>query len=186
MGNFFSKLFQRLFGNKEVRVLMVGLDNAGKTTILYRMKEGNVVKTVPTIGFNMEQLEVNNLKMQIWDLGGQTSIRPYWRSYYQKQEALIFVVDSSDRERFPTAKSELLSILQEEELKNTVIAVFANKQDLPEAASAAEVSLALGLDAIKDRTWTIISTSAAKGEGIAEGFEWFMCNVLMVNELTLV
>lgn len=75
---------------------------------------------------------------------------------------------------------------KEEELKNTVIAVFANKQDLPEAASAAEVSLALGLDAIKDRTWTIISTSAAKGEGIAEGFEWFMCNVLMVNELTLV
>ncbi|EME31946.1 ADP-ribosylation factor 1 [Galdieria sulphuraria] len=172
MGNIFSRLFQRLFGNKEVRVLMVGLDNAGKTTLLYRIKEGSMIKTVPTIGFNMEQIEVNNLKMQVWDLGGQTSIRPYWRSYYQKQEALIFVVDSNDRERFSTAKTELLSILQEEELKNTVIAVFANKQDLPEAASAAEVSLALGLDSIKDRTWTIISTSAAKGDGIAEGFEW--------------
>jgi ADP-ribosylation factor-like protein 1 len=78
MGNFFSKLFQRLFGNKEVRVLMVGLDNAGKTTILYRMKEDSAIKTVPTIGFNMEQIEVNNLKMQVWDLGGQSSIRPYW------------------------------------------------------------------------------------------------------------
>jgi len=138
----------------------------------------------------MEQIEVNNLKMQVWDLGGQSSIRPYWRSYYQKQEALIFVVDSNDRERFPIAKSELLSILQvspysidwkyilkvlkEEELKNTVIAIFANKQDLPEAASAAEVSLALGLDTIKDRTWTIIPTSATKGDGIIEGFEWFL------------
>eukprot|EP00871_Galdieria_phlegrea_P004368 jgi/Galph1/4932/GphlegSOOS_G3576.1 len=172
MGNFFSTLFQRLFGNKEVRVLMVGLDNAGKTTILYRIKEGNMIKTVPTIGFNMEQVEVKNLKMQVWDLGGQASIRPYWRSYYQKQEALIFVVDSTDKERLETAKVELLSILQEEELSNAVIAIFANKQDLPNAASSADISIALGLDSIRDRTWTIIATSGATGDGITEGFEW--------------
>jgi len=101
MGIFFSRLFQQLFGSKEVRILILGLDNAGKTTILYRLQNDDdaVVQTIPTIGFNVEVLQYKNIKFQVWDLGGQTSIRPYWRCYYPNTDAIIFVVDSCDNER---------------------------------------------------------------------------------------
>jgi ADP-ribosylation factor-like protein 1 len=101
MGIFFSRLFQSLFGSKEVRILILGLDNAGKTTILYRLQNDDdaVVQTIPTIGFNVEVLQYKNIKFQVWDLGGQTSIRPYWRCYYPNTDAIIFVVDSCDNER---------------------------------------------------------------------------------------
>ena len=101
MGIFFSRLFQSLFGSKEVRILILGLDNAGKTTILYRLQNDDdaVVQTIPTIGFNVEVLQYKNIKFQVWDLGGQTSIRPYWRCYYPNTDAIIFVVDSCDSER---------------------------------------------------------------------------------------
>ena len=78
MGFWFSKFLQ-LFGEKEARILVLGLDNAGKTTILYRLQVGEVVSTIPTIGFNVETVQYKNIKFQVWDLGGQTSIRPYWR-----------------------------------------------------------------------------------------------------------
>lgn len=102
-----SKLFSTLLGNKEVRVLILGLDNAGKTTILYKLQMGEVVTTVPTIGFNVETVQYKNLRFQVWDLGGQTSIRPYWRCYYQNTNAVIYVVDSADGERMGISKQEL-------------------------------------------------------------------------------
>merc|ERR1711977_379754 len=86
MGVTFSSFFQRISGlfsgQQEVRILMLGLDAAGKTTILYRLQIGEVVSTLPTIGFNVETLTYKNLKLQVWDLGGQSSIRPYWKCYY--------------------------------------------------------------------------------------------------------
>jgi hypothetical protein len=82
MGLMFSKLLSMLWGSKEVRILILGLDGAGKTTILYRLQIGEVVTTIPTIGFNVETVTYKNIKFQVWDLGGQTSIRPYWRCYY--------------------------------------------------------------------------------------------------------
>lgn len=172
MGNALSRLISSLFGEKEVRILILGLDNAGKTSILYRLKEGTFHSTVPTIGFNAEQIEVGKLKAQVWDLGGQESIRPYWRSYYQEQEAVIFVVDSCDADRMQIAKRELMNIIEEEELKNAVVCVFANKQDMPEALSTAEIAESLGLSSIVDKKWTIIATSALRGDGLKEGFEW--------------
>mmetsp|Transcript_10341 Transcript_10341/g.20843 ORF Transcript_10341/g.20843 Transcript_10341/m.20843 type:complete len:180 (+) Transcript_10341:122-661(+) len=177
MGNVFAKLFYALFGNREVRVLMLGLDNAGKTSILYRLKDGAHIKTVPTIGFNVETLEFQNLSIQVWDLGGQASIRPYWRSYYQRQEAVIFVVDSCDHERLAIAQSELMSILQEDELHDALVCVFANKQDLPGALDTASVADALGLNKIQDRTWTIIGTSAIKGTGLEDGLTYIANNL---------
>ena len=99
MGALVSKLLNTLLGNKEVRVLILGLDNAGKTTILYKLQMGEVVTTVPTIGFNVETVQYKNLRFQVWDLGGQTSIRPYWRCYYQNTNAVIYVVDSADQVR---------------------------------------------------------------------------------------
>ena len=114
MGILFSRIFQSLFGSKEVRILILGLDNAGKTTILYRLQNDSEenIQTIPTIGFNVEVLQYKNIKFQVWDLGGQTSIRPYWRCYYPNTDAIIFVVDSCDSERLGVAKQELLAMLE--------------------------------------------------------------------------
>ena len=124
MGILFSRVFQSLFGSKEVRILILGLDNAGKTTILYKLQneaEDEEVMTIPTIGFNVETLQYKNIKFQVWDLGGQTSIRPYWRCYYPNTDAIIFVVDSADRERLAVARQELQAMLDEEELKDAIL-----------------------------------------------------------------
>uniref|UniRef100_A0A7S0EXQ0 Uncharacterized protein n=1 Tax=Hanusia phi TaxID=3032 RepID=A0A7S0EXQ0_9CRYP len=172
MGIFLSKIFGRILGNKEVRILILGLDNAGKTTILYRLHQGEVVTTIPTIGFNVETVTYKNIKFQVWDLGGQSSIRPYWRCYYPNTNAIIYVVDSADQERINICKDELLAMLDEDELKDAALCVFANKQDLPGAMSAAQISEALGLAGIKNRAWSIFQTSATKGEGLTEGLDW--------------
>ncbi|TXG62325.1 hypothetical protein EZV62_013688 [Acer yangbiense] len=112
MGILFTRMFSSLFGNSEARILVLGLDNAGKTTILYRLQMGEVVSTIPTIGFNVETVQYNNIKFQVWDLGGQTSIRPYWRCYFPNTQAVIYVVDSSDTDRILVAKEEFHAILE--------------------------------------------------------------------------
>merc|ERR1712070_1323269 len=104
MGLTFSSIFGRLFGKKDCRILMVGLDAAGKTTILYKLKLGEIVTTIPTIGFNVETVEYKNISFTVWDVGGQDKIRPLWRHYYQNTQGVIFVVDSNDRDRVEDAK----------------------------------------------------------------------------------
>ena len=99
MGHLFSKVFDNLVGSRERRILILGLDNAGKTTILYRLQRDEVIKTVPTVGFNVETVQYKNIKFQVWDLGGQTAIRPYGRCYYPNTDCVIYVVDSADRDR---------------------------------------------------------------------------------------
>ena len=131
-------------------------------------------QTVPTIGFNVETLQYQNIKFQVWDLGGQTSIRPYWRCYYPNTDAIIFVVDSADTDRLNIAKQELMAMLEEEELKDAILLIFANKQDMKGAKNAAEVSKELGLANIKNRQWSIQETSATKGRGLFEGFDWLV------------
>ncbi|RMC03256.1 hypothetical protein DUI87_20450 [Hirundo rustica rustica] len=171
---FFSTIFSSLFGTREMRILILGLDGAGKTTILYRLQVGEVVTTIPTIGFNVETVTYKNLKFQVWDLGGQTSIRPYWRCYYSNTDAVIYVVDSCDRDRIGTSKSELVAMLEEEELKKAILVVFANKQDMEQAMTPTEMANALGLPALKDRKWQIFKTSATKGTGLDEAMEWLV------------
>ncbi|WVZ94281.1 hypothetical protein U9M48_040187 [Paspalum notatum var. saurae] len=174
MGIVFTRLFSSLFGNREARILVLGLDNAGKTTILYRLQMGEVVSTIPTIGFNVETVQYNNIKFQVWDLGGQTSIRPYWRCYFPNTQAIIYVVDSSDTDRLVTAKEEFHAILEEDELKGAVVLVYANKQDLPGALDDAAITESLELHKIKSRQWAIFKTSAIKGEGLFEGLDWYV------------
>ncbi|CAH3132516.1 unnamed protein product [Porites lobata] len=172
-GSFFSSLFSSLFGQKELRILILGLDGAGKTTILYRLQVGEVVTTIPTIGFNVETVTYKNLKFQVWDLGGKKVLFiPYWRCYYSNTDAIIYVVDSVDKDRIGISKQELIAMLEEDELKKAILVVFANKQDMEGAMSASEVSNALGLSALKSRTWSIFKTSATKGEGLDEAMEW--------------
>ncbi|KAJ9499688.1 Arf GTPase arl1 [Exophiala xenobiotica] len=154
MGGSISKYFSSLvWGKKDIRILILGLDNAGKTTLLYRLKIGEVVTTIPTIGFNVESVQYNNLNLDVWDLGGQTSIRPYWRSYYANTAAVIFVIDSTDIERLEIAADELRSMLNEDELKDAALLVFANKQDQPGAQGAGEITEALKLGINEGMDW---------------------------------
>jgi len=172
MGLTLSQLFNRLFGKKQMRILMVGLDAAGKTTILYKLKLGEVVTTIPTIGFNVETVEYKNISFTVWDVGGQDKIRPLWRHYFQNTQGLIFVVDSNDRERAAEAKDELHKMLQEDELRDAALLVFANKQDLPNAMATAEVTEKLGLSQMRGRVWYIQGTCATQGQGLYEGLDW--------------
>jgi len=172
MGLTISSLFTRLFGKKQMRILMVGLDAAGKTTILYKLKLGEIVTTIPTIGFNVETVEYKNISFTVWDVGGQDKIRPLWRHYFQNTQGLIFVVDSNDRERIAEAQDELQKMLQEDELRDAVLLVFANKQDLPNAMSASELTDKLGLQNLRNRRWYIQATCAVQGDGLYEGLDW--------------
>ncbi|ESO06236.1 hypothetical protein HELRODRAFT_64136 [Helobdella robusta] len=168
MGLTISNLFSRLFGKKQMRILMVGLDAAGKTTILYKLKLGEIVTTIPTIGFNVETVEYKNISFTVWDVGGQDKIRPLWRHYFQNTQGLIFVVDSNDRERALEAREELTKMLQEDELRDAVLLIFANKQDLPNAMTVAEITEKLGLNQLRARTVTV----PPQGDVPYEGLDW--------------
>ncbi|GCC21891.1 ADP-ribosylation factor 4 [Chiloscyllium punctatum] len=172
MGLTLSAILQKVFGRKQVRILMVGLDAAGKTTILYKLKLGEVVTTIPTIGFNVETVEYKNVCFTVWDVGGQDKIRPLWRHYFQNTQGLIFVVDSNDRERIQEASEELNKMLLEDELKGAVVLVFANKQDLPNAFTISEVTEKLGLQSLPNTTWHVQATCAIQGSGLCEGLDW--------------
>nr|ABI14192.1 ADP-ribosylation factor 1 [Pfiesteria piscicida]ABI14193.1 ADP-ribosylation factor 1 [Pfiesteria piscicida]ABI14201.1 ADP-ribosylation factor 1 [Pfiesteria piscicida] len=172
MGLSLSTVWSRLVGKQEQRLLMLGLDAAGKTTILYKLKLGEVVTTIPTVGFNVETLEYKNLCFTVWDIGGQDKIRRLWRHYYQGTHGLIYVVDSNDRERVDVAREELQHMLREEEMQDAAVLVFANKQDLPNSMTAAEVAEKLGLQELRRQQWFIQAACAATGEGLYEGLDW--------------
>lgn len=173
MGHLFSKIWERMVGKKEMRLLMLGLDAAGKTTILYKFKMGEVITTIPTIGFNVETVEYKNISFTVWDVGGQSKIRHLWRHYYQGTDGLIFVVDSNDivPGRIELAREELMTLLRADELRDAVLLVFANKQDLPHAMSATTVSDKLGLRDLRGK-WYIQPCCAVSGEGLYEGLDW--------------
>merc|ERR1719253_2373042 len=137
-----------MISKTEMRILMVGLDAAGKTTILYKLKLGEVVTTIPTIGFNVEKVEYKNINFTVWDIGGQDKIRKLWRYYYEGTQGLVFVVDSNDRDRIEEAREELTAMLNQEEMREAVVLVFANKQDLPNSMPAAEMAEKLGLNSL--------------------------------------
>lgn len=176
MGNL-SSAIKNLFGKQEARILMVGLDAAGKTTILYKLKLGEIVTTIPTIGFNVETVEYKNLKFTMWDVGGQDKLRPLWRHYFQNTNGIIFVVDSNDKDRAGQAREELQKMLAEDELRNACLLVFANKQDLPNAMSTTEVQEKLGLHSLRQRNWFIQGCCATTAQGLYEGLDWMSTNI---------
>jgi len=166
------KALSLLRSRRELRLLMVGLDAAGKTTILYKLKLGEIVTTIPTIGFNVETVEYKNISLTCWDVGGKDKIRPLWRHYYQNTQAVIMVVDSNDRDRMGEARDELHRMLNEDELSEAVLLVLANKQDLPNAMTAAEITDKLGLHSLRQRKWYIQALCATNGDGLYEGLDW--------------
>lgn len=175
--SFLKQLTSRV-SHREVRVIMLGLDNSGKTTILRRLSDEDPMNVRPTQGFEMKTITQGDFQLETWDIGGQKSIRPFWRNYYEGADALIFVIDASDRRRIEEAGVELQQLLDEEKLTDIPLVIFANKQDLLNAMTAAELSEELHLSSIRDRVWQIFPCSAKENSGILVGMEF------LANELT--
>eukprot|EP00123_Amoebidium_parasiticum_P013847 comp22183_c0_seq1/m.32590 comp22183_c0_seq1/g.32590 ORF comp22183_c0_seq1/g.32590 comp22183_c0_seq1/m.32590 type:complete len:185 (-) comp22183_c0_seq1:323-877(-) len=162
---------------REVRLLMLGLDNAGKTTIVKKFNGEDISTISPTLGFNIKTFEFMGYKLNIWDVGGQKSLRSYWRNYFESTDGLVWVVDSADRARLGDCREELHALLREERLAGASLLVFANKMDLPGALSLDDISQALGLESIVSHTWQVIGCSAVTGSQLLEGMQWLVQDV---------
>ncbi|TFL06974.1 GTP-binding protein [Pterulicium gracile] len=165
---------------KEMRILFLGLDNAGKTTIVKKLSGEDISTTSPTLGFNINTLIHLNYTLHIWDVGGQRTIRPYWRNYFEQTDALVWVVDSSDRMRTGDCERELHSLLKEDRLAGASLLIFANKQDVEGSMTEHELRearLALGLPRITTHHWLILPCSAVTGTNVQEGLDWVVKNV---------
>ncbi|XP_058416820.1 putative ADP-ribosylation factor-like protein 5C isoform X2 [Diceros bicornis minor] len=150
----------------EHKVIIVGLDNAGKTTILYQFLMNEVVHTCPTIGSNVEEIVLQKTHFLMWDIGGQEALRSTWNMYYSNTEFIILVIDSTDRDRLLTTREELYKMLAHEALRDASVLIFANKQDMKDSMTTVEISQLLTLSAIKDHPWHIQGCCALTGEGL--------------------
>lgn len=156
---------------KPPQVLLMGLDSAGKSTLLYRLQQGVIMETSPTVGFNVGTLDLNKkTSLTVWDIGGQRTMRSNWTYYLEGCKALVFVVDSSDRDRMGEAKKALKKVLSDEHMKQVPLMVLANKKDLPNSMTIREVSNLLDLPSYSDRTWEIQGCSAVQGLGLQQAF----------------
>ena len=172
MGFILSKIldfFSRSRNN--FKIIILGIQNAGKTTILYRLSLGQLVQTTPTIGSNVEEISYNNVKLQAWDLGGQESTRSVWDVYFVNTDAIIYVIDTHET-NYEESKNQFYKLLENEALKNTVILIYANKQDLQGAKGVNEIMQIYEFDKIKDHIWHIQPCSAQTGEGLVTGMKW--------------
>eukprot|EP00770_Monocercomonoides_exilis_P009302 MONOS_9257.1-p1 / transcript=MONOS_9257.1 / gene=MONOS_9257 / organism=Monocercomonoides_exilis_PA203 / gene_product=Arf1b / transcript_product=Arf1b / location=Mono_scaffold00375:26847-27725(-) / protein_length=190 / sequence_SO=supercontig / SO=protein_coding / is_pseudo=false len=186
MGSTIAKFFKSFFTKKPTRIVMVGLDAAGKTSVLYRLKLGEAVMSNPTLGFNVEEVQFENLKFTIWDVGGQKRIRQLWNHYYEGVNAVVYVVDCSDHRRIKCsnpdgcdecAHCELHNMLRSEHLTNAPVLILANKQDIAGAAKPDEAARLLGLAELpSSRKWHIQGCCALTGQGLTEGFRWLGAN----------
>ena len=153
---------------------MLGLDNAGKTTILRKLSNEEITNVTPTAGFNIKTILMSNFRLSVWDIGGQKAIRPYWKEFYDSTDALIYVINSADKKRVEETGEELSQLLEEDQMNGVPLLVLANKQDLVNALSAKDVAEGLGLFSIRDRPWQIQPCSAKTGEGLKDGMEWLI------------
>ncbi|KAM9112509.1 ADP-ribosylation factor-like protein 4D [Pangshura tecta] len=160
-----------------LHVVVIGLDAAGKTSLLYRLKFKEFVKSAPTKGFNMEKIRVplggsRAIAFQVWDVGGQEKLRPLWKSYTRRTDGLVFVVDSAEGERMEEARVELHRITRTSENQGVPVLILANKQDLPGALAASEVEKLLALHELSASTLSCTQgCSAVDGLGLQQGLE---------------
>eukprot|EP00938_MAST-03A_sp_MAST-3A-sp1_P007259 g7259.t1 len=172
MGNWIASIFGGF--KEEKRILMLGLDAAGKTTVLYKLKLGEIEHTVPTIGFNVESVTYKNIEFCVWDVGGQEKLRSLWRHYYENTDGLIFIVDSADKGRFNEAKRTLQNIVSNDLMKHVPVLIYANKQDMPNAHNASMIADKVGTQYLRNKTY-IQPASALTGDGLYEGLDWLSC-----------
>ncbi|KAF5684150.1 ADP-ribosylation factor-like 2 [Fusarium denticulatum] len=158
--------------DKEMRILMLGLDNAGKTTIVKKVMGEDVNTVSPTLGFIIKTIDYEGYKLNIWDVGGQKTLRSYWRNYFEKTDALIWVVDATDRLRIHDCRDELQGLLLEERLAGASLLVFANKTDVEGCMTEEEILSELQLESIRTHQWHILPCSAMTGTNLREGLSW--------------
>ncbi|KAL1908347.1 hypothetical protein Sste5344_005875 [Sporothrix stenoceras] len=175
--------------DKELRILMLGLDNAGKTTIVKQIMGEDVNTVSPTLGFIIKTIDYEGYKLNICmsiptlrayenttddagDVGGQKTLRSYWRNYFERTDALIWVVDATDRLRIDDCREELHGLLQEERLSGASLLVFANKTDVQGCMDGDEILEALKLEEIRTHRWHILRCSAMTGVNLKEGLAW--------------
>ena len=162
---------------KEARILILGLDNGGKTSILKKLSDEDISHIMPTQGFNIKSIQQSGFKLNVWDIGGQRAIRPYWRHNFDNADVLVYVIDSADKRRLEESGAELDQLLEEEKLAGVPLLVFANKQDLMGAATPQEIAEIMRLHGLRDRIWHIQACSAKTGAGLQEGMDWMMRTV---------
>ncbi|CAH9106661.1 unnamed protein product [Cuscuta epithymum] len=174
-------LWEYAFSKTEFHVLILGIDKAGKTTLLENLKSQflNIEalppdRIVPTVGLNIGHVEVSNSKLVFWDLGGQPGLRSIWEKYYEEAHAVLFVVDAACPSRFEDAKSALEKVLRHEELQGAPLLILANKQDLAKAVSVEELDRYLDLKKLDERVYTYQAVSAYEGTGIKESVNWLV------------
>jgi ADP-ribosylation factor-like protein 3 len=159
---------------KDPNLLILGLDNAGKTTLLHNLTQEKVQTTEPTKGVNIKTIIQEGFTINVWDIGGQKEIRQYWYAYYDNVDAILYVVDSSDDDRIAECNDQLQILLKEEKLKKVPLLVYANKADLKNCLGADEIVDKLELNNIVERDWSLYACSALKGFGIMDGLQWLM------------
>ncbi|XP_058039450.1 ADP-ribosylation factor-like protein 4D [Ahaetulla prasina] len=176
MGNQLAPVPPFLPHLQALHVVVVGLDAAGKTSLLYRLKFQEFIKSAPTKGFNMEKIRVplgtSRITFQVWDVGGQEKLRPLWKSYMRRTDGVVFVVDSAEVERLEEARVELHRIAHSSDNQGIPVLVLANKQDVAHALSVAEVEKHLGLHELYTSTLSHIQgCSAISGLGLQPALE---------------
>ena len=174
MGIVFSHL-EELWSSfkRDSGILILGLDNAGKTSVLYTLKlEEPVEYTVPTMGFNIEEVSLGNVNIKMWDIGGQSKFRQLWPHYFEQANGIAFVVDSNDVDRFELVQQELHALVANKNLAGKPFLILANKQDLPLAKNKEELTALLQLEAIRSSPWHIIECCAVKNTKLRYGFDW--------------
>ncbi|KAK9384877.1 ADP-ribosylation factor family-domain-containing protein [Lipomyces mesembrius] len=172
-----STIRKQKLKDKEIRLLMLGLDSAGKTTIVKQLLGEDVKSVSPTLGFNIKTVDWRGYKLNIWDVGGQSTLRPFWRNYFEKTDAILWVVDASSLDRLPDCKVELDKVIQEDRLTGAGLLIFVNKIDViaTEESRATVLDLVndtLQIDKITNHNCTILACSAYTGENLKEGLSW--------------
>ncbi|CAG0907695.1 unnamed protein product [Darwinula stevensoni] len=176
-------------GEGSLHIVMLGLDSAGKTTALYRLKFDQYMNTVPTIGFNCEKIKGTTGKAKgtsfiVWDVGGQEKLRPLWKSYTRCTDGIVFVLDSVDTERMEEARLELQRTAKSPENIGVPILVLANKQDLPGARDKNEIEKLMGLQELQQHLYHVQPACAIIGEGLDEGLEALYEMILKQRKLS--
>mmetsp|Transcript_12391 Transcript_12391/g.11225 ORF Transcript_12391/g.11225 Transcript_12391/m.11225 type:complete len:183 (+) Transcript_12391:59-607(+) len=173
MGQVLRRLLN-LLSTKKLEVVLVGLENSGKTTLLQVLSDGKPVETAPTIGLNVRMVKRGGVNMKCWDLGGQSQYRQEWGRYTRGCDAILYVVDSNAINLLPVAKQELHRLLEDRDLTSTPLLVVANKIDLDPHASESVLIKELNLDYIIDNPWVVIPCSALKTINIDEIIQWLI------------
>lgn len=164
-----GKLISKGRRNRDARVVMLGLDFAGKSTLLYKLKSGRAVETCPTVGFNVESLQTPcHVSFTLWDVGGQGSLRASWPDYLEDTNTLVFVLDSTDTARLPEAAAALEEALSHPSMAGVPVLLLANKQEVPGALAPAELGERLRQGRLAGHRWVLQGCSAHTGQGLQE------------------